>query len=923
MKKNIFFHKTFVAGIALAVFSLTGTQNLQAAPSTVLYGSVIKLKHKATGKYLTSGDEVYSHHMSSRQNAIYCTEGSNDGQLWIIKGAHHGDRWNCNMCSPVCLGETVRFEHVKTGRNLHSHDFHIRKETVYTKKKVFKIFSKYSPETRDIPEGHPSPSGQQEVTAFGNNGTGDGNDNWRIDFIQSGLRGVLGSGSSVRLIHIGTNKSLNSNNINVFQPGKSEVYCFAQRNDNDFFEVEIVNSPAQSEKTKAVWQAQRGGTLNYNTMVVIDPLSLPLDAPFFSQGRRLWTHAGSRHDNDGRAVEPHAHLEILSGPANPAKDVRSLMAPSLFLIENAANLTQAGPVKYGDKVKILSLYAAPGTPHKGGVLSPAKYWWEHQDSRHGKGFYEIIISRDEHADVKTEKSQFILEPVAPGVTGDVYQNDFLQIKCVSTGRIIWLHGDSRFGGNVYGELLTNKDDDKWGKENKDLMNGRECIYNKFKIQHANRPWFNAATQIEMDRINAILQLKLGSAAEQVKAALEASKKAQADASNVEAERLAKGAESEAKRLEEENARKLKEAEEQFGAELKKAKDEADRMREEAKKLEESAKQKTGDEATKLLDEAKKTRELADKLVQEAEQKYSDKIKALRELLDKYKGQADAAIKLAKEKADLDARKREEAAKLKLDPKALEAQRLRDEAELLAKDMELYKDLPAGFTRVNGIASEIALGMCIHTEGKKKTKVFDAWAIGKDNKLLKWIGGINPWMAYKALDDKDKEITDIKDIAIGIDSISYLVTSDGKVYRYNPEGKVTKAPVIGAVRKDDTSVTMKYPTGKMKKAKGEKKSVSKKGVSKKSPKGTEKKSAGKGKKGGMAKLAQIMGQAGGKQLGAEQQVEFMTALKSLYDERPKGDKEAIGELKAFLKQIKGSPLLSGKNKNIVQEYLDEI
>eukprot|EP01156_Anaeramoeba_ignava_P022444 Anaeramoba_ignava/c20673_g1_i2.p1 GENE.c20673_g1_i2~~c20673_g1_i2.p1 ORF type:complete len:108 (-),score=40.93 c20673_g1_i2:193-516(-) len=74
----------------------------------------------------------------------------------------------------------IRLEHIKTGRNLHSHgNFN-------------------SPTTN-----------QQEVTCYGNSGIGDGNDNWKLEFKDSNKKPWKGK-NTITLTHVNTGAKLHS-----------------------------------------------------------------------------------------------------------------------------------------------------------------------------------------------------------------------------------------------------------------------------------------------------------------------------------------------------------------------------------------------------------------------------------------------------------------------------------------------------------------------------------------------------------------------------------------------------------------------------------------------------------------------------------------------------------------------------------------
>lgn len=99
------------------------------------------------------------------------------GSLWLIKEAF-GDNV-CNIGAPIKCGDVVRFEHVDTGKNMHSHLFR-------------------------------SPlSGQQEVSGFGDGGNGDTGDNWQV-LCDSPSDRFWERYSPVSLMHVDTKKYLST-----------------------------------------------------------------------------------------------------------------------------------------------------------------------------------------------------------------------------------------------------------------------------------------------------------------------------------------------------------------------------------------------------------------------------------------------------------------------------------------------------------------------------------------------------------------------------------------------------------------------------------------------------------------------------------------------------------------------------------------
>lgn len=177
--------------------------------NNVKYGSVVKIKHMLTGCALHSHAQNYSHPATSGQQQVTAYAGSDDNDLWLIKRPH-GYGTDFPAGQPVKDWDVIRLEHVLTRRNLHSH------------------------------AGVPSPvTGQQEVTAYGTNGIGDGNDNWRIE-LEGG--GIWEKGQVIRLIHVETNHALHSHVASHPQwtAGQQEVTGYGGRDGNDWWIISEV-----------------------------------------------------------------------------------------------------------------------------------------------------------------------------------------------------------------------------------------------------------------------------------------------------------------------------------------------------------------------------------------------------------------------------------------------------------------------------------------------------------------------------------------------------------------------------------------------------------------------------------------------------------------------------------------------------------
>ncbi|HWO00896.1 MAG TPA: MIR domain-containing protein, partial [Blastocatellia bacterium] len=172
--------------------------------SVASYGRIFKMSHVLTANTLHSHPFNYGHAGTSGQQQVTAYSGYDDNDLWRVLGPVGQPRSG----QLVQNGDTLRLEHVLTGRMLHSHP------------------------------GFPSPvTGQQEVTCFNNNSVGDSNDNWRIE-IEGG--GAWEIGKRVRLIHSNTNAALHSHagfSHPQWTMGQQEVTGFAGRDDNDWWSL--------------------------------------------------------------------------------------------------------------------------------------------------------------------------------------------------------------------------------------------------------------------------------------------------------------------------------------------------------------------------------------------------------------------------------------------------------------------------------------------------------------------------------------------------------------------------------------------------------------------------------------------------------------------------------------------------------------
>jgi len=115
----------------------------------VTCGSAIKLTHVESGnKYFLQSDEQQLQSGSGQQLVTAIENDRSPKGLWQVReGSEEGI---CEVGTPVKCGQTVRLTHVITGSNLHTH-------------------------------GIKSPlSNQHEVTGFGQDGSGDSGDDWKV-----------------------------------------------------------------------------------------------------------------------------------------------------------------------------------------------------------------------------------------------------------------------------------------------------------------------------------------------------------------------------------------------------------------------------------------------------------------------------------------------------------------------------------------------------------------------------------------------------------------------------------------------------------------------------------------------------------------------------------------------------------------------
>ncbi|XP_054629454.1 stromal cell-derived factor 2-like protein 1 isoform X2 [Dunckerocampus dactyliophorus] len=167
----------------------------------VTCGSLVKLLNTRHNVRLHSHDVKYG--SGSGQQSVTGVESADDGNsYWQIRGKPEHP---CQRGTAIKCGQAIRFTHMKTGRNLHTHHFS-------------------------------SPlSNNQEVSAFGENGEGDDLDVWTVQC--DGIHWERND--AVRFKHRGTNVFLSVTGEQYGHPirGQREVHGMTSPNQHNWWRV--------------------------------------------------------------------------------------------------------------------------------------------------------------------------------------------------------------------------------------------------------------------------------------------------------------------------------------------------------------------------------------------------------------------------------------------------------------------------------------------------------------------------------------------------------------------------------------------------------------------------------------------------------------------------------------------------------------
>ncbi|XP_019366519.1 PREDICTED: stromal cell-derived factor 2, partial [Gavialis gangeticus] len=139
---------------------------------------------------------------SGQQSVTGVSAVDDSNSYWRIRGK---TSTVCGRGTPVKCGQSIRLTHINTGRNLHSHHF-----------------------TSPL-------SGNQEVSAFGEDGEGDYLDDWTV--VCSGP--YWARDSEVRFKHSSTDVFLSVTGEQYGRPihGQKEVHGMSYSNQNNYWKV--------------------------------------------------------------------------------------------------------------------------------------------------------------------------------------------------------------------------------------------------------------------------------------------------------------------------------------------------------------------------------------------------------------------------------------------------------------------------------------------------------------------------------------------------------------------------------------------------------------------------------------------------------------------------------------------------------------
>lgn len=212
-----------LAVILFAFVAVVSTHSFARADGDPLVtcGSSLKLKHASTNHILTSQAVAYASGSGQQSVTAILNEDGETDTYWQI---HGGVNAACARGVGVKHGDVIRLQHANTRAWLHSH-------------------------------AHRSPlSGNQEVSAYGNDGMSDTGDHWIVE-VTSGAGAAWERGKKVRFRHVDTGAYLQTHNMKYGRPiaGHQEVMGVASASGSNsvWMSAEGVYFPSDEETRSA------------------------------------------------------------------------------------------------------------------------------------------------------------------------------------------------------------------------------------------------------------------------------------------------------------------------------------------------------------------------------------------------------------------------------------------------------------------------------------------------------------------------------------------------------------------------------------------------------------------------------------------------------------------------------------------------
>ncbi|CAD8056362.1 unnamed protein product [Paramecium primaurelia] len=158
----------------------------------IYYGSTVRIEHQTSKYFLHS--HLVSYGSGSGQQSVTGMQADHDyNSLWTIKECYNQPLKKYD--DQIKCGDCIRLEHMLTNRNLHSHP-------------------------------HQAPfSGNQEVSAYGDNGNGDTSDDWILECIDNKNGDHFQASMWFYLKHKLTQKYLRSNKKDNFNQRNCGYHC--------------------------------------------------------------------------------------------------------------------------------------------------------------------------------------------------------------------------------------------------------------------------------------------------------------------------------------------------------------------------------------------------------------------------------------------------------------------------------------------------------------------------------------------------------------------------------------------------------------------------------------------------------------------------------------------------------------------------